>query len=408
MIYFGENQEYILAECEVCKSEMYLEKESITEETAYICRLATPVKCVCGSIDEYINKAKKSCYSIRHELEKLSDLLHKRQDISEQINEINMEVNKKIKHPSFLQIFTDDIMFSLKIFFLIIAAALGIEIFLFVITCLLFLLGMVMNPGLAEAGNKIFYNINIFKDQGGKLLSIFGLPEKYPVLDSEEIAHSLILNYIPYALVGLLIVIFYVSLLILAIRLIVSVVRAGIYASKVVNQKYTINQKKDDYNDQLNSLMLKYQDLSDQINSQTILSNGYKNSRTIDRMLRYFLDNRVDTLREAVNLYHSEELQTRNLEYQKAIFNELRQTKRYAKALYILSSDDNVKVNVQEETYENDDATMGETLKNAFNSLRKTSTARIKAETPLKAIEESKTLENPGKDDEENRKFDIN
>jgi hypothetical protein len=123
---------------------MYLEKESIIEESAYICRLATPVKCVCGSIDEYVNKAKKSCYSIRNELLKLLDLLRKRQNISEQINEINMEINKKIKSPSFLQIFIDDILFSVKIFLIIIAATLGLEIFLFIISCLLFFIGLAM------------------------------------------------------------------------------------------------------------------------------------------------------------------------------------------------------------------------------------------------------------------------
>ena len=403
MIYFGENQEYLLAECEMCKAEMYLEKESVIEENAYMSRLATPIKCVCGSIDEYVNKAKKSCYSIRHELLKLSDLLHKRQNISEQINEINMEINKKIKHPSFLQIFIDDIMFSLKIFFRVIAATLGLEIFLFIISCLLFFIGMaIKNADLSRAGNEFFYHLNIFKEQGASFLSKFGMSKNFPVLDSELSDKRLILDYIPYALVGVLIAVFYVFLIILVVRLIISAVRAGIYISKLANQKYIINQKKEEYEGQLNNFMQKYQDLSDQINAQTIISNDYKNSKTVDKLLRYFLNNRVETMREAINLYHDEDLKTRNIEFQKAIFSELRQTKRYTKALYIMSSDDNVKVDVQEEVYENDDGSMSETLKDAFNKLRKSSaTSRIKSQNPTHAIESRTSASRPS-DDEEN------
>ena len=411
MIYFGENQEYILAECEICKSEMYLEKETVVEETAYTCRLATPVKCACGSIDEYVNKAKKSCYSIRQDLLKLSDLLHKRQNISEQINEINLEINKKIKHPSFLQIFLDDIIFSLKIFFIIVAATLGLEIFLFIISCLLFFIGVLTQmPDLSRAGNAFFYHINIFKDQGGGILSKFGLSEKFPVLDTNLSDNKLILDYIPYALVGILIVVFYVSLIILVVRLIISAVRTGIYASRVVNQKYVIAQKKEEYEGQLNILMKKYQDLSDQINAQTILSGDYKNSKSVDKILRYFLNNRVDSLREAINLYHDEELKSKTLEYQKAIFSEIRQTKRYTKALYILSSDDNVKVDVHEEVYENDDTGMGETLRDAFNKLRKSSaTSRIKAQS-IQAIDSSTSAgeSDESKDDEADEDYSNN
>lgn len=394
MIYFGENQEYILAECEMCKSEMYLEKSNIIEETAYLYRFAAPVKCVCGSIDEYASKSKKSCYSIRHELLALSDLLHKRQDVSEHINEINIEINRKVKSPSFPQIFIDDILFSLKIFLIVLAATLGVEIFIFIITCLMFFIGLVIQkPDLSKAGNELFYNLNIFKDRGGAILSKIGFPAEYPILKPELAEKELIVDYIPYALFGVFSIVFYILLTILAVRLIISVTRAGIYASKVVNQKYNLSQKKDEYNDELNDLMLKYQNLTDQINAQTIVTSDYKSTKAVDTILRYFLNNRVDNLREAVNLYHDEDVKMRALEYQRAIFSELRQTKRYAKALYILSSDENVKVDVQEEVPENEDGNMGEMLKNAFSRLKKSSTERIKEKSPPKELE-SRTSSN--------------
>jgi hypothetical protein len=416
LIYFGENKEYILGECETCKCELYLEKSSVAEETAYLYKLAEPVKCVCGCIDEYINKAKKSCYSIRQELLKLSDLLHRRQSVSERINEINMEMSKKVKSPPFARIFIDDILFSLRIFGIIIAAALGIEILLFIITCLMFFVGLaVPMPDVSKAGNGLFYHLNIFKNGGGSLLSKIGLPKEVPALIPELAEKQLVLDYIPYAITGLFVIIFYVFIVILAARLIISGVRAGVYASRVVNQKYSVNQKKEEYDEQLNNLMQKYQDLTDQINAQTILSNDYKNSKAVDTMLRYFLNNRVDTLREAVNLYHGEDMKTKTLEYQKAIFAELRQTRRYAKALYILSSDDNARVDAREETAaasEPDDANMSETLKNAFNKLRKTSTARIKAESSPTQVLESKTSAsappNSAQDEQDNPKIDAN
>jgi hypothetical protein len=396
----------------VCKTELYLEKASVTEETAYLYKLAAPVKCVCGSIDEYINKAKKSCYNIRQELLNLSDLLHKRQNISERINEINMEINKKIKKPPFTKIVADDIMFSLKIFLRIVTAAIGIEIFLFIITCLMFFIGFAAKmPDLSKAGNELFYHLNIFKNGGGSLLSKLGFSKTVPALPS-EVSEKLILNYIPYALIGFFIIIFYIFIIILAVRLIISGTRAGIYASKVVNQKYAVNHKKEEYNEQLNALMLKYQDLTDQITAQAILTNDYKNSKAVDTMLRYFLNNRVDTLREAINLYHEEDTRLKTLEYQKAIFSELRQTKRYAKALYIMSSDDNAKVDVREESYESDDAA-SETLKNAFNKIKKSSTARIKQSgSPTQALESrtsaSKPQEQEQQDGDDKRTDDVN
>jgi len=60
LVYFGENNEYILCECEVCKKEMYIERSAVSEEDAYAYHLFVPIKCPCGAIDEYINRAKKS------------------------------------------------------------------------------------------------------------------------------------------------------------------------------------------------------------------------------------------------------------------------------------------------------------------------------------------------------------
>ena len=375
MIYFGENNEYILCECEICKREMYIERQSVVEEDAYSYHIAVPVKCACGTIDEYINRAKKSCHSIRRELVHLSDLLHKQNNSSNRIMEIDAEINKKFNPPTFWQSLIGDFIFSLKVFLIMLGSVIGVEIFLFIISALIFFFGLAFDiRDLSSAGNELFYNINVFKDRGGGFLSKFGMSETFPLLKDEPVSEQLILNYIPYAIVGVIIIVFYVFLAILIIKSVWDLAKLGFFATKVMNQKLKIIQKREEYIKELEELNFEMQKISDQIKDVSILSTDYKNIRATDAILRYFVNNRIDTIREAVNLFHDEDFKTRQLEYSKVLYNESKQTRRYTKALYMLTADENIKVDVRDEFADNNSPKPAESVKTpgkAFSKIRR-------------------------------------
>ena len=374
MIYFGENNEYILCECEICKSEMYVEKNSVSEADAYAYHVYTPIKCQCGAIDEYINRAKKSCHSIKHELSDLSDLLHKQFNISNKISEITAELSKKFTFPSFGQLILKDILFSLKVFFILLAAAIGVELFLFIISSLMFIIGMLFQmPDLSRMGNELFYNVNIFKGQGGSLLSKFGMASSYTPLDTSVADSEIILGYIPYAIAGVAIIIFYVFLALLLVRVLINVARLTFFASKVVNRKIKINQRREEYRRQLDELSVIYQNLSDKIEDFTIIPNDYKTIRAAEAIFRIFANNRADNIREAVNLFHEEDFRHRMIEYTKGMYTEAKQTRRYTKALYMLTSDDNIRVEVsdiREEQNDYENMKVGDMLTSAFSKIK--------------------------------------
>ena len=382
MIYFGENNEYILCECEACKGEMYIEKSSIADEDAYAYHLYTPVKCRCGSVDEYINRAKKSCHKIRHELYALSDLLHKQQNVSNKIGEITAELNKKFEPPSFLQSVLKDLLFALKVFFILLGAVIGVEIFLFIITALMFFFGLVTSaPDISKNGNELFYAINIFKERGGNFLSKFGWDANVKPLGDYgfDPSEGLVFGYIPAAIMGIIIIVFYIFLIVLLVRVSINVAKLTFFASKVMNQKIKITQKREEYQKQLDDLSVIYQNLCEQIAESTAIPDDYKNIRAADSILRYFINNRIDTVREALNLYHEEEFRNRLLEYSKAMYGEARQTRRYTKALYIMTSDENMKVDIKDTredvpNQDNDNAQVGEMLKGAFSKIKKPQT----------------------------------
>ena len=375
MIYFGENNEYILCECEICKGEMYIERSSVSEEDAYSYHLYIPVKCRCGAVDEYINRAKKSCYAIKKELSVLSDLLRRQQGVSNKIGDITEELNKKFEPPSFWQSVGADCVSSLKVFGIMLGAAIGLELLLFIITTVLFFIGLFFTmPELSRVANEIFYHVNIFKDWGGPLLSKFGMPASYNRLDVGLACDKLIFDYIPYAVVGVALLAFYIFLAMLLVRVGINVVKITFFASKVVNQKIKITQKREDYRKQLDDLGLIYSDLTEQINGFTILPGDYKNIRAAESILRSFINNRADNIREAVNLFHEDDFRSKMLEYNKGAYNEARQTRRYTKALYMLTSDDNIKVDVKEvkeEAPDNENIKVGEMLRDAFSKIKK-------------------------------------
>jgi len=379
LIYYGENSEYILCECETCKKEMYVERTAVAEEDAYAYHLLTPIKCRCGAIDEYINRAKKSCHSIKHELSALTELLRKQQNISGKISDIKAELNKKFESPSFFQSVGKDILFSLKVFLILLGSVVGVEIFLFIVSSLLFFLGLVFTlPDLQKAGNELFYNVNIFKDRGGEFLSRFGWNASVKPLNAYDVnpSEGLIFGYIPAAVAGVILIVFYIFLAILIIRMSISIAKLTFFASKVVNRQIKIAQRKDEYRKMLEELGVTYNNISDQIDEINIIPADYKTLRASELILRYFVNNRVDTIREALNLYHEEDFRNRNLEYTKAMYNEAKQTRRYTKALYMLTSDENIKVDVKdvrEESSENDDEKVSEILKDAFAKIKKPS-----------------------------------
>ena len=377
MIYFGENNEYILCECETCKGEMYIERSSVSEEDAYSYHLYIPVKCRCGSVDEYINRAKKSCYNIKKELSALTDFLRRQQGVSNKISDITAELNKRFDPPSFWQSLGYDCASSLKTFGILLGAAIGLEALLFIITAIMFAIGYFFTiPDLSRIGNEIFYHINIFKDWSGALLSRFGLPETYNRLDPALASERLILDYIPYAVAGVALLVFYIFLAVLFVRVGINLARITFFASKVVNQKIKINQKREDYRKQLDDLGLIYQDLTEKIGEFTILPADYKNIKAAESILRSFINNRVDNIREAINLFHEDDFRGRMLEYGRGAYNEARQTRRYTKALYMLTSDDNIKVDVKEvreDPAEAENMRVGEMLKDAFSKIKKPS-----------------------------------
>jgi hypothetical protein len=387
LIYFGENSDYILCECEVCKREIYAERNTVSEEDAYSYHLANPLKCACGNIDEYINKSKKACYHIRHELAALSDLLHKQQNAASRIHEINAEINKKFNPPTFLQSLAADFMFAGKIFLILLGSVIGLEIFLFIVSALMFFCGIAFDmPDLSLGGNELFYNLNVFKDRGGGLLSRFGFSPEFPALDSELAAKEIIVDYIPYAVAGVIVIVFYVFLAVFIIKAAIDVVQLVFFASRVMNQRIKINQRREEYTRELDELMSESQNFAEQIAEFDVLGADYKNIRATDAILKYFINNRVDTMREAMNLYHEEDFRSKQLEYSKALYNESKQTRRYTKAMYLLTSDSNVKVEVRDELPESNTAKSSGTAKSAFSKIKPPSVPGLNKSTAAAKI----------------------
>jgi hypothetical protein len=251
----------------------------------------------------------------------------------------------------------------------------------------MFFFGLVFTmPDLSRAGNELFYHVNIFKDRGGPLLARFGMQETYNPLNTELAAEQLIYDYIPYAIAGVIIIAFYAFLAVLLVRIAINVAKITFFASKVVNQKIKVTQKREEYRRQLDDLGIIYQNLAEQIGEFTILPADYKNLRAADMIFRFFANNRVDNIREAVNLFHEEDFRIKMLEYERGVYNETRQTRRYTKALYMLTSDENIKVDVKdvrEEPAESDTTKVGEMLKDAFSKIKRSSAQKqIPASSP--------------------------
>jgi hypothetical protein len=385
---------------------MYIEKFSVSDEDAYAYHLIAPIKCRCGAIDEYINRAKKSCHRIKQELFSLTDLLHKQQNIANKTNEITSELNKKFSPPSFMQSIAADMMFSGKVFLIMLGAAVGVEIFLFVVTALMFFFGLAFqSENIAANGNELFYGINIFKKQGGDFLSKLGFESAAARPLSEygtNPSEGLIFDYIPAAVAGLVIVVFYVFLAVLVVRAAISVSKLTFFASKVMNQKIKINQKREEYKKQLDDLGIIYQNLADQIGEAAVLPDDYKNIRATDSILGYFVNNRADSIREAMALFHDEDFKSKLLEYTKGLYTEAKQTRRYTKAMYMMTSDENIKVDIKEpkeESSENDGDAAKNILNDAFSRIKNTSpkkSPRLNSPKPGETGE-NRTLEAPRK-----------
>jgi len=358
---------------------MRIERNAAAEEDAYSYHLSEPVKCRCGAVDEYINRAKKSCHRIKRELFGLSDLLHKQQNVSNKIFEISAELNEKFDPPSFWQSVAKDAVFAGKVFLILLGAVMGVDIFLFIITTLMFFFGLAFqSPGIAENANELFYNINMFKAQGGDFLSLFGWDTKIrPLRDyGSDISETLVIGYIPGAVMGFVIIAFYVFLAVFLVRISINIAKLTLFASRVMNQRMKINQKREEYQKHLDDLGAIYQNLCDQIDEASAVPDDYKNIKAADTLLKYFINNRTDTLREAINLYHEEEYKNKMVEYAKATYNETRQTRRYTKALYIMTSDESIKVDIKEQREdtagsENDGAQIGELLRSALSRVKK-------------------------------------
>lgn len=372
MQYFGENNEYIFAECEVCRSEMYIERETASDEDAYAYKCIVPLRCKCGEISDTIKKSGKSCHQIRQELSVLSDLLHRQREAGDRIASINAELGRKVKSPPFHRIVAKDFMFALKCLLVTGGVVLGAEILLFVVSCVMFFIGLAFTmPDLSLSGNALFYNLNIFKDRGGEILGRFGFDPVLPAFSDELAKKELITGYIPYAIAGIFLMVFYVFLAVLLIRLLISFIRFIFYMSRIVGKNVMITAKKEEYVRQLEILGRQYQDYSVQISEQTILAPDYKNIRATDTIYTYFLNNRTDNLRDAINIFHDEDLRIRSLDFQKAIYTELRQTKRYVKALYVIASDENAKVDVREESAELGEERITDMIGAAYKKLRR-------------------------------------
>jgi hypothetical protein len=381
---------------------MYIERGTVSEEDAYSYHLYMPVKCRCGAIDEYINRAKKSCRSIKNELSALLDILRRQQGVSNKIGDITAELNKRFVSPSFLQSVGKDFMFSFKVFGILLGSVIGVEIFLFIISSLMFFFGLVFSmPDLSRAGNELFYHVNIFKDLGGSFLSRFGMAETYEPLNVYLASEQLIYNYIPYAVAGFIIIVFYAFLAVLFVRIAINIAKVTFFASKVVNQKIKVAQRREEYRRQLDDLGIIYQNLAEQIGEIAILPADYKNLRAAETIFRFFINNRTDNIREALNLFHEEDFRNRMLEYQKGVYNESRQTRRYTKALYMLTSDDNIKVDVRdvrEEPSESDNSKVGDMLKDAFSKIKKPATQKqIQMDTDTGSSHPVLSLPNPFK-----------
>ena len=375
MIYFGENKDYILCECEACKGEMYIERAAVSEEDAYSYHLYVPVKCWCGAVDEYINRAKKSCHIIKRDISALLDLLCRQQNVSNKIGDITAELNKKFEPPSFWQSVGKACLSSLKILLILLGAVIGLEIFFFLISGLIFFFGMIFNmPDLSKAGNELFYHVNIFKGWGGAFLSNFGLPKNYNPLNAQIAGEELVLDYIPYAVTGGIIVAICAFLGVLIVQLVINIGRLTFFASRVVNLKIKISQRSEEYRRQLDDFGAIYKSLTEQIQGNNILPPEYKNINAANSILKIFINNRADTLRDAINLFHEDDFRRRMVEYAKGAYNEARQTRRYTKALYMITSDHNIQVDVKdsrEESADTDSEKVAEMLKDALSKIKK-------------------------------------
>ncbi|MCL2158733.1 MAG: hypothetical protein FWH48_04925, partial [Oscillospiraceae bacterium] len=88
---------------------------------------------------------------------------------------------------------------------------------------------------------------------------------------------------------------------------------------------------------------------------------------------------------------------SRLLDYNKALYGEARQTRRYTKALYMMTSDENIKVDIKEEPPEAASNKAGDISSDAFSKI-KSSPIRKDPKPALqrpKPNEESKKLEAP-------------
>lgn len=351
MIYYGENETLVYVECENCKQEIRIDKSQISEDNQFMCKLSSPIKCSCEKVDNIIKKDVQSTYNIRHQISAILELLQKKNSIENKIDEINAEMNYEKKPPAYLSIVSRDILFSVKLFFILLGVGIGLEMLTFIIGGLMYAVGsFIGSPDIRLTGNQFIYNVNIFKGFGVNILKTFNFPAEVPLFDKAAAAEKFVLDFVPYAIAGILQVVFYIGLIALAVRLAVTAARIIYYVTVVLSNKYHINQNREDNEATLNSLYSRLQDLNDQIAEHTIIPPDFQKLRDVETIYGYFINNRVDTVREALNLYQSESMMQRVLEYQRLIYNESKQTKKYTKALYILTSDESAQVEVKEDS----------------------------------------------------------
>ncbi|MHC1696096.1 MAG: hypothetical protein AB9835_12685 [Eubacteriales bacterium] len=213
------------------------------------------------------------------------------------------------------------------------------EVLLLAIGGIVYLIGtMLGQSAFTPMGNGIVGVPNsLFTQMGYDALLGKGTRSFADVLTGMDYSVNFDVTYIGYTLMGAALCVLYVSLIFLAVRLAITGVRFFLYKRQALEYNRQCEEYRPEGEARLRQLDKNILELDDEIAISDILPPAYVNLDAANGIYSYFSANRVDTMRQAINLYHAEKSEQLTRQLLGEILGELKKDVHYSKSLYRFS-----------------------------------------------------------------------
>ena len=335
MILSSVQQNEIIAECEVCRREIAILKNEIASETPESIQLRVNVKCACCSLSNTVSRTKTSHAATKRALGDLHMLLSKKDVLTSEQDEINECLANNYPQYPILHKLKKGAIFVAKLFGILLLIGAIAEALLFAVSGVIFLITKFFpDLELIEMANLVLNKPNetfmkAALEADGLTFKIFA--ETFKTTD------EYILRYIPSALVQILNTIFKLTIFAAVIREGYELTKFGIHLYKKEKHKRAVIAYKPTGQARLEQIEGELYEVNEHIDLTDIVPRNYLNTSAVQMILSYFADNRIENMKEAINLFNEEKIKLEQSEVLRSILEQVKAGKEYSRALYSFS-----------------------------------------------------------------------